>query len=159
MHLSFLLNTEGVSLERLDPQIPSDYRANWQSASETSGFASPGYENSHYAIEPGNGTDIQLSSSIISPDNDGKDDFLYIKVNTVEPGTLFSLRVFDLKGNLVKTITSPSIISENSIFIWDGTGDSNLILPMGYYLIFSESISVSGKHSSVKKAIVIAQKL
>lgn len=159
MHLPFLINTEGVSLERLDPQIPSDYRANWQSASETSGFASPGYENSHYAIEPGNGTDIQLSSSIISPDNDGKDDFLYIKVNTVEPGTLFSLRVFDLKGNLVKTITSPSTISENSIFIWDGTGDSNLILPMGYYLIFSESISVSGKHSSVKKAIVIAQKL
>ena len=159
MHLPFLISTEGVSLERLDPQMPSDCRANWQSASETSGFASPGYENSHYAIDPGNGIDIQLSSPIISPDNDGKDDLLYIRVNGVEPGTLLTLRIFDLKGTLVKAIANPSTVSENSIFIWDGTGDNKLRVPMGYYIVFSESINGSGKHSKVRKAIAVAQKL
>jgi len=159
MHLPFLASTEGVSLERLDPQMPSNCRANWQSASETTGFASPGYENSHYAVDPGNGTDIQLSSPVISPDNDGKDDLLYIRVNGVEPGTLLTLRIFDLKGNLVKTVTSPATVSENSVFIWDGTGDNNLRVQMGYYIVFAESINISGKHSKVKKAIAVAQKL
>ncbi|MCX6287846.1 MAG: hypothetical protein NTY96_12090 [Bacteroidetes bacterium] len=159
MHLPFLVNTEGVSLERLDSQIPSNCRANWQSASETSGFASPGYENSHYVIDPGNGIDVQLSSSIISPDNDGREDLLYIKVINVETGTLLSIRIFDIRGNLVKTIANSSIVSENSLFLWDGTGDSNLIVNMGYYIVYTESLSVTGKHSKVKKPIVIARKL
>ncbi len=159
MHLPFLVNTEGVSLERLNPQGSSNSRANWQSASETSGFASPGYDNSHYAIEPGNGTEIELSGTVITPDNDGKDDFLFIKVSGVEPGTLLSLRIFDLKGNLVKTIANSSDISENALFTWDGTGDNNRVVPMGYYVVFEESISISGKHSTSKKAVAVAQKL
>jgi len=159
MHLPFLVSTKGVSLERLNPQLPSNSRSSWQSASETSGFASPGYENSHYAVEPGNGIDLQLSSSVISPDNDGKEDLLYIRVNGVEAGTLLTLRIFDLKGNQVKTIAGPVTVSEDSIFIWDGTADNNLRVHMGYYLVFSESISSAGKHSRVKKAVVVAQKL
>ena len=159
MHLPFLASTKGVSLERLNPQLPSNSRSSWQSASETSGFASPGYENSHYAVEPGNGIDLQLSSSVISPDNDGREDLLYIRVNGVEAGTLLTLRIFDIKGNMVKTIAGPSTVSEDTLFIWDGTADNNLRVPMGYYLVFSESISSSGKHSRVKKAVVVAQKL
>ncbi|MCX6284302.1 MAG: hypothetical protein NTW31_08720 [Bacteroidetes bacterium] len=159
MHLSFLTNTIGVSLERLDPRIPSNCRANWQSASETSGFASPGYDNSHYVIDPGNGLDLQLSSSIFSPDNDGLEDLLYIKVNNVEAGTLLTLRIFDIKGNLIKIIAGSSTVSENSLFLWDGTGENSLIVNMGYYIVFAESLGVSGKHSNVKRAVVVAWKL
>jgi len=159
MHLPFLSKTEGVSLERINAQMPSDDAATWQSASETSGYASPGYENSHYSYDQGKGVDLQLSSPIISPDNDGRDDLLYINMNSVEPGTLLSLRIYDLRGNPLKTITSQTTVSENSIFIWDGTGDNNRIVPMGYYIILSESISISGKHTSLKKAIAVVQKL
>jgi len=158
MHLPFLSSTLGVSLERLDPRVPSNCMANWQSASETSGFASPGYDNSHYVIDPGNGLDLQLSSPVFSPDDDGKDDLLFIKVNNVEAGTLLSLRIFDIKGNLVKIIAGSSTVSENSLFLWDGTGDNNLIAGMGYYVVFAESISISGKHSKVKKAVIVAHR-
>ena len=159
MQLPFLENKDGVSLERLDPQLPSVLRANWQSASGTSGFASPGYENSHYAADPGKGIDIQLSSALISPDNDGKDDFLYIRLNKVEEGTLVTLRIFDIRGNLVRTLCSSGTASENSLFVWDGTGDNKLRVPIGYYILLSESLSISGRHSRVKKAIVVAEKL
>lgn len=159
MHLPFLVNTEGVSLERLDPELPSACRANWQSASETSGFASPGYENSHYSAETGKGMGIQLSSSIISPDNDGREDLLTISVNNVETGTLISIRIFDIRGNIVRTIASPSTVSENSIFIWNGTRDNDQVVNMGYYIVFAESISLSGRHSKVKQAVVVARKL
>ena len=30
---------------------------------------------------------------------------------------------------------------------------------MGYYVVFEESISVSGQHSKAKKAVAVAQKL
>lgn len=159
MHLSFLENTEGVSLERLDPSLPSGLRENWQSAAGSSGFASPGYENSHYATVQGNGIDVQLSSILLSPDNDGKDDFLYIKLNKVEEGTLVTLRIFDIKGNMIRTLCSSSSASDNSTFVWDGTGDNHTRVPMGYYILLSESLSLSGHHSSVKKAIVVAEKL
>ncbi len=159
MHLKFLENTEGVSLERISAQMPSGLRANWQSASGTSGYASPGYENSHFAADSGKEIDIHLSSTVISPDNDGKDDFLFITLNKVEEGTLITLRVFNIRGNLVRTICSCSTASENSMFIWDGTGDNNLRVPMGYYILLSESISISGRHSSVRKAIAVAEKL
>jgi len=159
MQLAFLENTEGVSLERLDPQLPSGLRANWQSASGTSGFASPGYENSHYAADPEKGIDIQLSSALISPDNDGKDDFLYIRLNKVEEGTLVTLRIFDIRGNLVRTLCSSGTASENSLFVWDGTGDNKRRVQMGYYILLSESLSISGRYSRVKKAIAVAEKL
>ena len=159
MHLSFLSNTLGVSLELLDPRVPSDCRANWQSASETSGFASPAYDNSHYVVDPHNGFDLQLSNSIFSPDDDGKDDLLFIKVNNVEAGTLLSLRIFDIKGTLIKIIAGSSTVSENSLFLWDGTGSNNLTVSMGYYIVFAESLSISGKHSKVKKAVIVARKL
>ena len=158
MQLPFLLKTDGVSLERLSPDVPSGCRSNWQSASESSGYASPGAENSHYAVNLAASTDIQISSPVISPDNDGKDDLLFIKVNKVEAGTLLSLRVFDLRGNLVKTITSPVVVSEEALFLWDGTSDDNAIAAMGYYIIMAESINVSGRHSRVKKPVVVVQK-
>ena len=76
----------------------------------------------------------------------------------MEAGTLLSLRVFDLRGNLVKTITSPVVVSEEALFLWDGTSDDNAIAAMGYYIIMAESINVSGRHSRVKKPVVVVQK-
>ena len=106
-----------------------------------------------------NGFDLQLSNSIFSPDDDGKDDLLFIKVNNVEAGTLLSLRIFDIKGTLIKIIAGSSTVSENSLFLWDGTGSNNLTVSMGYYIVFAESLSISGKHSKVKKAVIVARKL
>ena len=159
MHLKFLSNTEGVSLERLDPGVPSGRRSNWQSASATSGFASPGYENSHYAVSPGKGPGIGLSGLSFSPDNDGVDDLLIICLHDVEAGTIVSVRIYDPKGNLVKSIADPSAASENATFIWDGTSDDSRVVDMGYYIVYSESISISGKHNHDKKAVAVVKKL
>lgn len=158
MHLKFLSTTEGVSLERLNFGISSDCRSNWQSASGTSGFSSPGYENSHYAVNPERGPDMELSSTVFSPDNDGKDDFLTISLHNVESGTLVSVRVYDINGNLVKSVADPSAVSEKSLFIWDGTSNENSIVEMGYYIVFYESISASGKHSRDKKSVAVVRK-
>ena len=41
-------NPEGVSLERIDPEGPSQDAANWHSAASTAGYGTPTYKNSQY---------------------------------------------------------------------------------------------------------------
>lgn len=159
MQLAFLKTTEGVSLERLDPESASGSRANWQSASETSGFASPGYGNSHYTASEGNGLEMELSSPYISPDNDGIEDLLFITVKCIEPGTMVSLRIFDASGNIIATPAIWTSAAENNRFVWDGTTGSRKLVPMGWYVVFAESVSVSGHRSCQKRAVAVVQKL
>ena len=50
MHVSFLLNTEGVSLERINPHIPGFIQSNWISAAQTVNFSTPCKRNSQSKI-------------------------------------------------------------------------------------------------------------
>jgi hypothetical protein len=159
MHLSYLVITKGVSLERLNPDIPSGYSSNWQSASETSGYATPSYENSHHYFNSENNLDVDLDNSIISPDNDGKKDLLLIRVNTSNPGIMVSVRIYDIRGKLVRIITDRSFIGNKSLFVWDGTNDNRQIVTMGYYLILVDGNDADGNRSKVKKTVVVAHAL
>ena len=48
LHSSLLASTEGVSLERLSPEMSGSILGNWYSAASTSDFATPGYQNSQF---------------------------------------------------------------------------------------------------------------
>ncbi len=47
-HFKLIDNTEGVSLERIDPDGPSQNALNWHSAASTAGYGTPGYKNSQF---------------------------------------------------------------------------------------------------------------
>jgi len=44
MHYSLLKGNEGISLEKIRPDLPSDESMNWHSASESVGWGTPGAE-------------------------------------------------------------------------------------------------------------------
>jgi hypothetical protein len=159
MHFPFLVKTEGVSLERLSPDIPSGYYSNWQSASETAGYATPTYENSHHCLNSENNLDVTLDNLIISPDNDGKNDLLSIRVNTTKAGVMLSIRIYDTRGRLIRIITDRAFIADQSLFIWDGTNDTRQIVSTGYYLILVDGTDADGTRLKVKKTIVVAHEL
>ena len=50
MHHPFVVNPEGVSLERVNPFRPTQAPDNWQSASFESGYGTPGSQNSQYSV-------------------------------------------------------------------------------------------------------------
>ena len=77
-HFQLLENVEGVSLERINPNTTTQNPSNWHSASATVGYASPGNRNSQYFQGEQTAGNISISPKMISPDNDGKDDFLNI---------------------------------------------------------------------------------
>ncbi|CAM9909057.1 unnamed protein product, partial [Chrysoparadoxa australica] len=70
MHLSFLESVDGVSLERISMDKPTQDRNNWQSASGTVGYATPGYENSQSLESKAAGV-LSIEPKVFIPANHG----------------------------------------------------------------------------------------
>ena len=49
MHFPLLADKEGISLEKVRPEISSTEKSSWHSASESSGWGTPGAENSVFS--------------------------------------------------------------------------------------------------------------
>lgn len=155
MHYPLLVSCEGVSLERLHPDRPSSDRTNWHSASETAGFATPGYLNSH-GNDQGEGEGIlTVEPAFFSPDNDGKDDLVTIRFEGVAPDVAVTLSVYDAMGRLVNILANNVLISSQELFSWDGTTAGHLRAATGSYVIFAELISGGGSVTREKTVVFL----
>jgi hypothetical protein len=158
-HFDLLDNTDGVSLERIDPNGDSDSKFNWHSAAEDIGFATPGKINSQYRPAISNG-DVTFNDDIFSPDNDGYQDILQITFNLTSPGLLGKAQIYDDRGRLVRTIFSNELLGTSGTFSWDGTTDQQVKASIGVYALVFEVFSTDGGVFFVKqKAFTLAGKL
>jgi hypothetical protein len=158
-HFDLLDNTDGVSLERIDPNGDSDSKFNWHSAAEDIGFATPGKINSQYLPAISNG-DVTFNDDIFSPDNDGYQDILQITFNLTSPGLLGKAQIYDDRGRLVRTIFSNELLGTSGTFSWDGTTDQQVKASIGVYALVFEVFSTDGGVFFVKqKAFTLAGKL
>jgi hypothetical protein len=158
MHFSLLSNHEGVALEKTDPRNKSEESANWHSATESSGWGTPGAANSVFAELPSTADKVVLSSSKISPDNDGNEDFLTIKFNLTGNGNIVSLMVFDEAGNYVRKITTNMLVGSGTSLIWDGTSDDGTLVKTGIYIILINLYNDTGKTERWKKVCTVIRK-
>jgi hypothetical protein len=158
-HFDLLDNTDGVSLERIDPNGLSDSEFNWHSAAEDYGFGTPGRKNSQFLPAVSNGN-LTLTNEVFSPDNDGFEDILQISYTLSEPGMLAKAQMFDERGRLVKTIFSNEYLGTEGVFYWDGTTENQAKASIGIYILRFEVFSTSGGVFFVaKKAVTLAGKL
>jgi hypothetical protein len=158
-HFDLLDDTDGVSLERIDPSGESSGEFNWHSAAEDVGFATPGRINSQYRPVVSSG-EISLSADVFSPDNDGYEDVLQISYELTSPGLLGKTQVFDDRGRLVRTIFTNELMGTSGTFTWDGLTDSQIKASIGVYVLVVEVFSTDGGVFFTKqKAITLAGKL
>lgn len=158
-HFDLLDNTDGVSLERIDPNGLSDSEFNWHSAAEDYGFGTPSRKNSQFLPAVSNGN-LTLTNEVFSPDNDGFEDILQISYTLSEPGMLAKAQMFDERGRLVKTIFSNEYLGTEGVFYWDGTTENQAKASIGIYILRFEVFSTSGGVFFVaKKAVTLAGKL
>jgi hypothetical protein len=158
MHFSLLSNHEGVALEKTDPNNKSEEKLNWHSASGSSGWGTPGAPNSVFAEIPSTNDKIALSSSKITPDDDGYEDFLTIKLNLSGIGNIVSLIVYDEAGNYVRKIASNMLVSVNTSLIWDGTADDGTLVNTGIYILLINLYNDTGKTERWKKVCTVIRK-
>ena len=158
-HFDLLDNTDGVSLERIDPNGSSDSKFNWHSAAEDVGFATPGRKNSQYRPAVSNG-EITFTEDIFSPDNDGYQDILQVTYNLTNSGLLGKAQIFDDRGRLVRTIFTNELVGSLGTFSWDGTTDQQVKASIGIYVLVFEVFSTDGGVFFAKqKAFTLAGKL
>ena len=155
MYSDLLTRTAGISLERINPLLPSQDVTNWHSASESCGFATPGYRNSEFLmIDPGK-DEISLSPAVFTPDNDGKDDVLLVRFTLTDPGYMVNISIFDASGNRIKYLVRNRLLSTEDGITWDGRNDKNQKCPIGIYIIVIDLIKPEGKVSHLKKTCVL----
>ncbi len=158
-HFKLLDNTDGVSLERIDPNGLSSSSFNWHSAAESIGFASPGRKNSQYLPALTNGN-FNLSSDLISPDNDGYQDVVQLNYQMSEAGMLGKVTIYDDRGRLIRTICSNELLGTEGTLSWDGLTDNFVKSSIGVYVIFFEAFSTNGSlFFAQRKALTVAGKL
>lgn len=158
-HFKLLDNTDGVSLERIDPNGLSSSSFNWHSAAESIGFASPGRKNSQYLPALTNGN-FNLSSELISPDNDGYQDVVQLNYQMSEAGILGKVTIYDDRGRLIRTICSNELLGTEGTLSWDGLTDNFVKASIGVYVLFFEAFSTNGSlFFAQRKAITVAGKL
>lgn len=155
MHYSLLEQKEGVSLEKIKQQSLSTERSNWHSASESSGWGTPGLQNSSFIVENSSDESVILSSSRITPDNDGNNDVLVVDLNLKENGNVVSLTIFDETGNFVRKLTDNLLAGPETSIIWDGNTDDGKLVSNGIYIVFIEIYNSSGKVKRWKKVCTV----
>ncbi len=157
-HFKLISDEEGVSLERIDYDAASQNKDNWHSAATSIGYGTPTYKNSQYRMDAGVQGEITVTPDIMSPDNDGLDDFATINYVFPEPGYVSSIKIFDASGRPVRYLVANALNGLRGYYRWDGLDDKQKKLPAGIYIIYTEVFNLQGKTKKFKNVIVLARK-
>ncbi len=158
MHDPLLNTTDGVSLERINYNRPSNDETNWHSAASTVGYATPAYLNSQYS-EAESGDEITLSPEIFSPDNDGYNDVLNIAYSFSHTGLICTMQIFDERGRFVTKLLDSESVGTEGVVTWDGTTEDGAKAAIGMYIIFTEVYSADGYSNKIKSVTVLGGKM
>jgi hypothetical protein len=137
MHDPFLVNTKGISLERLNLKRLKD-PPQLYSSSSLDGGATPGYQNSQFQPNPSASPQamvMQLVSKRMSPDGDGYEDVLLLNYTMDQPGYQIKLDIINDKGQLLHTLFRHELLGTSGQISWDGQLPSGRKIPEGLYAL------------------------
>ncbi|MEO8209814.1 MAG: lamin tail domain-containing protein [bacterium] len=154
-----LSDTKGISLERINYSFGSNDRSNWSSCAYPSG-GTPGKQNSIYTKNLPATSTVSINPNPFSPDNDGFEDFTLIKFTLKSNFAQMRVKVYDIKGRLVRTLANNQITGSEGTIIFNGLGEDNQKLRIGIYILLIEAVDDRrGTVDIVKAPIVIASRL
>ena len=158
-HSPFLVNAEGVSLERIRLDKPGTVAGNWQSAAGTSGYGTPGTTNSQVHLLNDTISFFTLSGNILSPDGDGFEDFLQIELGDEVHGGVIRAAIFGIQGEVVKSLAEGGLVGSGATLKWDGSGSDSSRAQPGVYVLAVEVLTPDGERLMGKAPIVLATRL
>ncbi len=157
MHHIMLSETKGISLERINPQLPGYEPSTWHSAAKDADYATPSRPNSQLtelSTETEEKT-VWLENESFSPNNDGYEDLLIINYQLPEIGYTANFTIFTPSGLPLAKITHNDLLSYSGTILWDGRTSNNSIVPIGVYVLFCDFTNATiGK--SIRKKLPFA---
>lgn len=151
---------DGVSLERINPNLASGDSSNWSSCVLMTIGGTPGRKNSIFVeVLPGE-AELSIAPNPFSPDGDGRDDVTIITYQLPFNLTQFHLKIFDIRGRQVRFLVNNQPSGTTNSIIWDGRDDRGQICRLGIYIVYLEAIHYQrGEVKSLKKSVVLAKQL
>ena len=151
--------TKEISLEKINPYLNGNNSGDWSSSVDNRG-GTPCSQNSIFTLNPNSNSILSVSPNPFSPDNDGFEDFTFIKYRLRNVTANVRIRVFNSKGYLVRTIADGVPSGQKGTVIFNGLDDNNNPLRIGIYIVLLEAFNQnSGLLESMKKVVVVARKL
>jgi hypothetical protein len=152
MHAPGISNKKGVALERIDTDRPSDDPDNWHSASEESGYGTPGYINSQHTntdSDTGMPTNLQGTINVVYPSSESDSYIIYYRLDM--PGYRCNAYIFDSLGRKIKQIANNQLLGTEGQLVWDGRGTSG----SGICIVYLEVYNSEGKLMKFRKPVVV----
>ena len=121
-HNPLLPNTEGVSLERINPNESTNSAANWHSAAASVLYATPAYQNSQLSLKlsvlSNNDEIFTLVNKTFSPNDDGFQDYLLMQYSIDKKGYFVNIFIYDIDGRMVKRLTINELLTTEGQIKW-----------------------------------------
>ena len=150
-----LANKEGVSLERINFNNPTQDSTNWHSAASTVGYATPAYKNSEYSDGTTDGSTLTIDPQVFSPDQDGNHDYLEIHYHLDSPGYMANLKIFDEQGREIKNLVENELLGADGFVTWDGITEEGRKARLGAYILYAEFFKPDGTTKKYKRAFAV----
>lgn len=159
-HFRLIDDKKGKSLERISASGFSNESSNWQTASETIGFGTPGLKNSQNFEADIDGS-FTIDPKVFSPDNDGYQDFAIFSYDLPEPGMMGSIYIFDENGRQVREFVNNHYFDQRGELKWDGLRDDGSKCAVGRYIVLVDIFSPAGtvKRINQRSVVIIASRL
>lgn len=154
---------DGVALERISSESPTNAASNWTSASpfKTGAPGTPTLPNSQSRPVVSNPGDDLITVPIprLSPaDQDGFEDFLDIQYTLPREGYAATFTIYDADGVPVRRLVRQQLIGTSGNLRWDGEDDDGRLARPGVYILYMEIFAADGTVSHVKKTVAMVRK-
>jgi hypothetical protein len=138
------LDTDGISLEKIDPTLASHLAFNWTSAAAPAG-GTPGLPNS-VLRQP---APVSGSAAVAAEPNPFTDlQAIHIRVD--EPDYWVRVRIFDRYGRLIRTLARNEPLGNGRYWWWNGLRDDGQPSPIGVYILLAE---LAGSRTAPDRAL------
>ncbi|MBI4534630.1 MAG: lamin tail domain-containing protein [Ignavibacteriae bacterium] len=144
----------GRSLEKINPRLGSNDARNWSTCANPAG-GTPGLQNSIHATVLPSQSRLSFSPNPFSPDGDGHEDFTIIQYEIPLLVSVIRVRIYDVKGRLIRTVANNEPAGSRGQIVWDGRDDSGQKARIGMYIVLFEAIDDRGGIVETTKAVVV----
>jgi hypothetical protein len=144
----------GRSLERIHPTGGSNDPRNWSSSAAYEG-GTPGGANSIFTPVAHTAAALTVAPNPFSPDGDAYEDFTAIGYRLPAEVSVVRLRIYDVRGRLVRMLLNSEPAGAQGTVVWDGRDDERRNVRMGIYILLLEALDRRGGTVMTARATVV----
>ena len=148
----------GTSLEKLNPRLDGRIGSSWAASVAGSG-STPAARNSLFFEVQSPENRLEIDPNPFSPDGDGFEDFTAIQY-VLDLETAFAdLRIFDLRGRLIRHLSNGERIAREGRFVWDGRDDQGRTARIGAYVCLLQIFDANQqRQETLKKTMILVKR-